>query len=891
MRPAPAIANPARRLLLCAALLLGFVAASSPVSAAAAERVRPLLTGLVDRTLPNGLRVIFRPDPGNPAASLRVVVCQTGSLYEEEYTGCGLSHLVEHLVFRGAESNGDTDISARFHQLGGRINAFTDKHRTTFTLDIPAARLPEAVALLPAIVLDARFDQPTFESERTVVLRELTMAGDDPDETLIDRLWLEAYAPHPYRAPVGGWSRDLMRLRLTDVERYYRRHYTPGNLILTAAGGFDAAALSAALEKAFAPHPWRPVRPALTPPTPANDRSLDLTLPLSSLKTGRLLMAFRTCPARADEAIVLDLLAEALGTGKNSLLYRRCIEREKTADSIDVSSYSADLDGLFLIQATCSPENLPKVRRSVLETLAQVRRDGVGHDLFRLTREALLRSKYFELETTASVAGALALGASVLGDPAYLDTYLFRVKGLDAESLRSAANRYLVPAALFCIEGVPAPEPPPTPPAPAAAAQPGEPRLATLENGVRIVTRRDARLPIVSLCAVVGAGVYTEPQPGLCRLVSSLLLEGAGGKDARGQEKRIRELGGELKSFSGYHSMGLTLDVPAPALDEGLKTLVDTLRRPAFTQKSLDQERALQASELARVDEEAFQMAARLARRQFFGAHPYARLTFGEKDSLASLTPASVRGYWAGRLRGPNLVVACCGDFDEAALTALLKNALSDLPGGPAGAPQPLQRPLQRENRTGEFPVPFAQSIAVLGLDCCPLTDADFPVFQLLESFFGDAANPLYETVRSRAGDAYAVGAVGLPGLDTGGFLFYAATPRTRVGAALAAMKETVARLKTSGLSAEEMARAAEKAVGEHVLGMQSRTAVAMAMALDTLYGLGPQYWTGYERRIRAVTPADIARVCNRYFAHALELTLAGSAEEPATTSGKDSRS
>src|SRR3954470_19390045 len=203
----------------------------------------------VERTvLPNGLTLIIKRDSSAALASVQVWV-KTGSIHEENHLGAGLSHFLEHMLFKGTERRAGREISATVQAHGGYINAYTTFDRTVYYIDVPSSHTSVAIDLLADATLHSTLPADEIATEKEVILREIDMCLDDPDQRLSQALFETAFRTHPYRQPIIGHRDVFAACTRDDLVGYYRSRYVPNNLVVVIVGDFDPVATRAAIEE------------------------------------------------------------------------------------------------------------------------------------------------------------------------------------------------------------------------------------------------------------------------------------------------------------------------------------------------------------------------------------------------------------------------------------------------------------------------------------------------------------------------------------------------------------------------------------------------------------------------------------------------------------------
>src|SRR3954471_14215776 len=218
-------------------------------------------------TLPNGVTVLLKRDSAAPVSSVQVWV-KTGSIHEGASLGAGLSHYLEHMLFKGTDRRAGREISATVQAHGGYINAYTTFDRTVYYIDLPSEHTNVAIDLLADAVLHSTLPAEEVTKEKNVILREIAMTKDDPDNRLWDALFSSAFREHPFRQPIIGHQDVFSAVTREDLVAYYRSRYVPNNLVVVIVGDIDVAATRAAVEQHFGAAPRSRLAPILVPAEP-----------------------------------------------------------------------------------------------------------------------------------------------------------------------------------------------------------------------------------------------------------------------------------------------------------------------------------------------------------------------------------------------------------------------------------------------------------------------------------------------------------------------------------------------------------------------------------------------------------------------------------------------
>src|SRR5216110_3891516 len=248
---------------LCAGLLLSMVNLKAAPAESSAVITFPPSTAQ-KWILPNGLTIIVQEDRSAPVASVQAW-CATGSIDEDQHLGAGLSHILEHMLFKGTKTRGANQIAQKIQDVGGYINAYTSFDRTVFWIDAPKDGVSTALDVLADAMMNSTLPPEEYQKEQEVIRREFAMVLDDPDRVVGLRLFATAYQRHPYRFPVIGELEIYNQLTQEQVMQYYKTRYVPNNLTFVVVGDVNGERVQQQLSDLFIAYPEKSLKPVFIP--------------------------------------------------------------------------------------------------------------------------------------------------------------------------------------------------------------------------------------------------------------------------------------------------------------------------------------------------------------------------------------------------------------------------------------------------------------------------------------------------------------------------------------------------------------------------------------------------------------------------------------------------
>ena len=404
--------------------------------------------------LENGFRALLAPRRSLPVVA-SVLWYRVGS--RDERTGeTGLSHFLEHMMFKGTDRYAKGSIDMLTAKMGGNNNAFTDNDGTAYYFALASDRWETALEIEASRMRDCLLDSQEFASEKNVVLEELAMGEDDPWRPLYQAAETLLYQVHPYHHPVIGYRQDLEQLGVDGMRAYYDRHYGPNRAFLVVAGDIDVERTAARIRELFGTLPQNAVarRDVLAEPVQQGERRATLNTPHA---VARLCLAFPTTRTGERDDYALDVLAHDLGIGKNSRLYKRLVlEDESVTDVSVINETRLDPGALFVLAELREGASLQQVETAIREEISALARTGVAKSDLTRIRAQIRAGFLFQDESVLDHALKLArFEALTPGGYRTLETVLPTYDSLKPEELRQVAARYLVLQRSVCVHAVP----------------------------------------------------------------------------------------------------------------------------------------------------------------------------------------------------------------------------------------------------------------------------------------------------------------------------------------------------------------------------------------------------------------------------------------------------
>lgn len=841
--------------------------------AASASSIEEMIDSLLRprfqrQVLENGLTLVYLPNFSRELVSVQVWV-GTGSIHEGSLMGSGLSHFLEHLLFKGTKRRSGKEISREAHAIGADMNAYTSFDRTVYHMDAPSSAFLQVVDLLSDSVLHSVLPASEVESERDVILREIDMDVDDPDRQLDQALFRTVFRAHPYREPVIGRRSLFEQIKRNELLSYYRARYVPNNMVVAVAGAVGFNDCLSTVTASFGQVP----RGRLAQ-VPRSEEPMQLSsnreVICGGYRISRGALGFKVPHLRHPDSPALDLLAYVLGAGESSLFWKQLRNQKRLVHSIDCRNWNLGDYGLLEISYTCDHEKQAEVESAIFDVVDVFKYSDIADSVLQRARRQFLKDEINRQKTVTGQASQLGFAESVIGDIGYVYDYLKRLQSIEPHRLQSVATRYLIKEQLSAVVlGSEEKLEPVVSGEWAINLKLKPPEQIRFASGARLLLQADKRLPKVHIrCVMLGGPLY-EPsnQRGVSELMAGLMTKDTASRSAFEIARLVDQIGGTFSADGGNNTISLAIEVFLSDVDTAIELLSDALTVPVFEEITLQTEREAQIAGLKEDDDEIFEYGFRKLREYFFGEHPFAFGSEGRIEDLAAITRDDLIAHFNQLVTAPNLVISVVGNFEHESLIKRLQPLLeSEIRTAPFDADQtPAHRGPTKSLKLCE-PLDREQAVFFQAYPDVGICSEDYTKGELLNELFNGMSSRLFENVREDKGLAYYVGASRTPGLRTGQFAFYVGTHPSRIDEVAAEIDIEIARVAAGQVTQEELQRCRTRLKAARLFDQQTIGARALHAALNVSYGLPIESDADYARRLDEISPESLAEFVRTHF-------------------------
>ncbi len=872
--------------------------------------------------LPNGLTVVTLEDFSCPIVTAQLWY-HVGSK-DEKPDRQGFAHMFEHMMFRGTDRLGPTDHSELIRRTGGTSNGYTSFDRTVYLETLPTNQLELALWLEVERMTFLKIDQESFDTERKVVCEERRINLNEPYGTAVEKLVAELFKVHPYRwLPIG----NIAHLRATtaaELRDFWTRYYVPNNatLIIVGAVKHDEALRQSRRYFGWIPRYEPPAKVTVQEPLPKAKRSI--TIMEDNAPAPVVGLAWRSVSIRHKDTVPLDFLAEILGGGNSSRLYRELVAQKQLAVAARAYSYSLEQDGVFLAGAVLTPTGgEPNVVLNTIEAeIERLRTEPVSDMELTKARNQLMKGLVTDSLTVKRKARLLGQAAVEQADTSRVNRYLDEIRSVTAQDLLRVARTYLanektlevtIPRKMLSdlAESKKAEiEAPITAESEIESPSPGRGRLArpdnfpakaptaeivalklkpkhytsTLANGLKVIVIPNHEVPFISIQLGFLSGAWTEAKPGTAAMTMQMLTKGTENYTEGQLAEELETYAIRLASEGQMDTCTITGSCLPEHLQRAMLLLGEVVLKPTLPEEEFLKLRKQVLTSLTIASQEPDYIADRQFRKCLYGEHPYARTARAEIEDVEALQLNELKDWWSRFARPDMAVLILAGDIEQTEAMAVAAKTLGQWKAE-AEKPQTTLPELPTDSETHIYLVDRpgnVQSQIRIGQLGITRHHPDYFVSRLVSSYFGWAfGSRLNKTIRIAKGLTYSVWGSYIANRFAGRFEVNTFSKTESTAQAVKAALAEIERLKTKPPSREELEDNRSYILGSYVRQRETPQAIARDLWLIESQGLSDDY---LDRLLEGVAGTE-AKDCERLIENTLKtskmaIVVVGDAEK-----------
>jgi len=833
---------------------------------AKAQNIDSLITKIKEKKLSNGLTVLFYPYEREKVATIKLCV-KVGSSYENEKEA-GITHLIEHMIFKGTETKKPEDIVGVIEASGGYMNAFTSYDYTCYYIAGPSTIVEKSLEILSDVVFHPFFDPVELKKEKEVVIEEMKMRLDNPFVVLFENIMKASYQKYPYRRPIIGYEKTVKAFKREDLLKFVNHFYTPKNMILIVVGNIEEKKLFSLINKYFTSLPKRKLK-NITFPKELYNKKPKLIWIKRPVKEGYFAFSLPCASFRDEDTPFLDLLAEILGGGESSRLYLKLKRELNLVKTISTSSFTPYGPGLFEIYGTADPQNFKKIIEEVIKELEMIKQFGVSVEELEKAKTQILSDFIFSSETSEGLSSLLARFQILRGSYKDILWYQEKIKKATVEDLIKVSQKYfnfqkmvagfLSEKKLFTekdFQGILA----------KIKSKPS-PEIFTLNNGLKVILYPQNDVPTVGITLAFPGGLRFETKEtnGLFQALALLWTRGTKNYTAEELAEKLESIGTTIKGFSGRNTFGLNVLSLSSKLEESLEYFKEILLNPAFDENECKKAKPELISLLLKQQDQPLHLAVNEFLKVLFPNHSYGLNSAGSLEFYQKFTCKDLRDAYKKFVRPDKGTLVIVGNFDPFFLKEKIKTLLMDwgsqshktIPEEPEPTyPKKLITRLEKETY---------QTQILLGFQTPGLNSKEKVALEVLNSALSGQNGRLFRILRDERSLAYVVTSFLIFYPKKSAFVLYIGCSPEKEKEAISGFWEILEKIKKDGFEPEEIERAKNRLIGSQKLSLQSNLSISEDMAVNEVLGLGWNYSSLYENLVKSITQEDIKNLIKTF--------------------------
>lgn len=855
-------------------------------------------------TAQNGLKVIGIESHKSPVVSVQIWV-RNGSA-DERAGEEGISHFIEHLLFKGTRKFKVGEIANMVEACGGEINAYTSYDQTVYYITISKNFFPRAMEAIYEMIAHPLFDKEEIDKEREVVVEEIKRSNDSLSRRASRLLFSSMYQDYPYQIPVIGYDHVVNSVSQEHIRKFFNARYATESMFLVVSGDFQPDQLKTEVENTFGQIQKGTQEKRARGPIKMIDKKT-VKIEKTPFEDAVLYVCWPGVDTRHKDVAALECLGLILGQGASSRLVRKLRMEEPIVKSIGSGSWTPNTRGFFSISATFNPTMLEKVLEGTKNVIETFFAHGITADELYKAKINFLSDEAYSIETVGGLAQKFGGNYEAAEDIYFHKKFYKDLENVTADDILRVAQTYLDPKKMLIAYVSPA-EPESVHPildawtfsakstAPSSKEKPAiqfvaastgtdlptPMKIITHTGGAKTFFMKNNTAPVfnVRFACLGGSRMVPVEKAGLAELTSRVW--GAQTKTLTEEVLRDKmdKLASSVYTFTGKNTFGLVVDGLKQSEPQLAELFKEILFNYDISEDIMQREKLMiKESIRARKDSPA-QVAILNFNKGMFANHPYGIDGLNEGQSLDSITTVDIHNFIQNNMASSQTVSAICGDAEESIWMPLLEQtsqtfnktiAKSVFPIAPLGKNHWFYEPSKKE-----------QAHVVYGFRGVTITSAERFTLQVIEAILAGQGGRLFLELRDKASLAYSVSPLKFEGIETGYFATYIGCSPEKTETALNMMREELLKLADTMVSVVELQRAKNYLIGGHDIGLQKNSAIASAVAFNEIYGIPADEVFKYERTLAPITPKHVRDLSEKIFKQKHVISIVG-AQEPSS--------
>ncbi len=857
--------------------------------------------------LKNGLNVLLLESHKSPVVSVQMWV-KTGSIDEKKGEE-GISHFIEHLVFKGTKRFKVGEIASVVEGSGGELNAYTSFDQTVFYVTISKQFSDVALDVISEMMGFPTFDPQEIDNEREVVLEEIKRGNDSPQRRASQLLFSTVFKKSGYGRPVIGYDKVVKTVSTKKIKDYYQSRYVPRNMFLVIAGDFKSGEMKKQVVDRFGAFVDYKLRPSKRVKELKQEK-IRLAVEESDFEQTMGYLTWRIPGVKHKDVAALEVLSLILGQGDSSRLTKALRIEKALTNGVGSFAYSMQDEGVLAVSFNVQKENLRPALVVLQEELLKILTSPPTAAEMQKAFTNLASQEIYSLETVDNIARKAGSHEFYFKDHEHFKKYLRAIYLLKPEDILKVARKYMTAGgfSLSLLSNLAKKE------AESVAKEfadglkkalkeskveknlkkikfsgkkfsigkslektPPRTEKIILDSGATLLIREQRDTPYVAVKLAFLGGVRIEPRDkeGLTELLSRNWMSGSKNFSEEKINLLTDEMAAGISAFGGRNSVGLSMECLTPFEDRMYAIFADAIQNPLFPIEALEREKTILLNQIKARNDNPAQICILNFMKKIYAGHPYAIDMMGTETSLKSISQADLFEYYRKILSAANMTFCVVGDVDKKIWIQRLQTLTQSLARGKRLA-QAFQLEDLKNDQSEKIVLKKEQTHIVVGYRGLTLTDPERYTLEIIQSILSGQGGRLFIELRDKNSLAYSVSPIHMEGIECGYFGGYIGCSPEKTEKAIQMLKAEFRKLVDQKVAPEELERSQRYLVGSHDIELQRKSSICSTLLFDDIYGIDYRESLDVAEKYFAVTAEQVQSLAKKIFSQPTVTSIVG---------------
>lgn len=829
-------------------------------------------------TLENGMTIILERDTSAPVVTVQMWVEVGGA--DETDKESGLSHVFEHMLFKGTKKRGVGDIAKEVESHGGDINAYTSFDRTVYFLTLPSRHSSLGIDIISDAVQNSAFDNDELMKELEVVKEEIRMGEDNPGRNLYKLTLGKAYDKHNYGRPVIGSMESVNAFTRDDILNYFNKWYVPNNMNFVIVGDIKIKETLAFIKKSFKDFKSKEL-PDRNRTQEPKQKKIKVTQTTKPVMEAKLALAYHIPGLMHEDVYALDVLAGLLSQGASSRLIKNIKLEKELVHGISAYAMTPKDPGLFMITASLENKNVYKTVEEVIYELEKLKNTGATGNELEKVKLSLESDFIYSRDTMAGKANQLGMYETLANDLMFEKKYIEGINKVSSKDIKNILIKYfyaknMTIGAVLSEEGTKIKDKK-LKSTVSKSYKKSKKKFAkkktkniektVLTNGITLIVKEDHSNETVAFYSAFKGGIRYENEMnnGIGNFMAGMLKRGTEKYDIYELSDELESIAGSVGGYSGRNSAGVSGKFLSKFFDKGMDLASEVILRPTFPEDEIEKARKDILASIKRSEDYLPGYTFKLLYKELYNGHPYGMAINGVKESIEKITKDDLKKHYEKIFVPENMIITVVGDIDKEYVKRKIKELFVSFNRKATAFKDPIFTPNEKAiNYTGDKKDKEQLNIGI-GFVGPTFKDKDRIALNALKEVLSNQGGRLFLELRDKKSLAYSVSAFTRSGIEPGIFGIYIGSAPDKKKEAMEGIMAELKKVINTEVTKEELDRAKNSIISSFEIGLQDVSSQASNMATNEFYGFGYDYNPTYIKLVEKLTVKDLKKAAKKY--------------------------